>query len=266
MKPAVLLVLALAASPAAAHDTWLALAGPSPAPGGQAAFELTSAGTFPEPESAVAADRLARTGLRFAGGDRPLKALPGGRRALRLAVTVPASGSAVAWIETRPRTLTLTAEELSHYLEEVGAGDGLRREWKESGLAAWRESYVKIAKTSFRVGAAAGDRGWAEPLGLDFEIVPESDPSALREGDRLSVRLLWRGRAAAGFAVGAVSRGRSRPLQTTDAEGRASFAVDALGPWLIRATRIERASLPDADWRSWFTTLTFASGPADDRR
>jgi len=263
MKPSLLVVLALAASPAAAHDTWLALAGPPPASGGRAELELTSAGTFPEPESAVAADRLARTGLRLAGRTQSLEASPGGAKTLRLTVPAAANGAAVAWIETRPRTLTLAPDELSHYLDEIGAGDALRREWKTSGLAAWRESYVKIAKACFRVGDA-GDGGWAEPLGLDFEIVPESDPSTLRAGGSLAVRLLWRGEPAAGFALGAASGGRSLPLRTTDADGRAAFAIDAAGPWLIRATRIERASLPGADWRSWFTTLTFAAGRAGE--
>lgn len=265
MRIARAVALLLVASPCLAHDTWLSLRGSAPGPGGRAAFELTSAGEFPKPESAVAAERLERTGLRLAGISVPLEPQPGGKQALRLAAAAGASGGAVAWVETRPRTLKLTAEQLSHYLEEVGAGETLRQEWRKSGLSTWRESYVKLAKTVFRVGDASGDRGWAEPLGLDLEIVPDTDPSALRSGDTLSLRLLWRGQPSAGMSVGAATRGRSLALLKTDGEGRVSFAIDADGPWLIRATRIERASLPDADWRSWFTTLTFTATSGADR-
>src|SRR5262245_2299598 len=119
MKASLLLVLSLAASPAAAHDTWLTLAGAPPASGARAELELTSAGTFPEPEAAVAAARLARTGLRLAGRTQSLEASAGGTKTLRLTVPVAANGAAVAWIETRPRTLTLKPDELSHYLDEI---------------------------------------------------------------------------------------------------------------------------------------------------
>jgi hypothetical protein len=252
------LVALLAAAPCAAHDTWLSLSESAPQPGGAAAFELTSSGAFPKPESAVEAERLARSGLRLAGATSPLVPRSGGRRALRLAATAGASGSAVAWVETHGRTLALTPDQLTHYLDEVGADEALRRQWTTSGLTTWRESYVKLAKSVFRVGEGSGDRSWAEPVGMDLELVPEADPSALRRGDTLSVRLLWRGQPVAGLAVGAASRSRSLPLQTTDSTGLVRFSIEADGPWLVRATRIERATLPDADWRSWFATLTFS--------
>jgi uncharacterized GH25 family protein len=265
MKTTVAAALLSLAAPCLAHDTWLSLSGSTPGPGGRVAFELTSAGGFPKPESAVAAGRLARTGLRLAGSSVPHEPQPSGKQALRLAAPLTGAGSAVAWVETRPRTLKLTAEQLAHYLEEVGAGETLSREWKNSGLSTWRESYVKLAKTVFRVGADSGDRAWAEPLGLDLEFVPDTDPSSLRSGDTLSVRLLWKGLPLVGSAVGAASRGRSLPLRHTDADGRVALAIDAEGPWLIRATRIERAPLPDADWQSWFATLTFTAAAGAGR-
>ena len=68
---AVLLVV-LAVATALAHDTWLLPTEPASAPG-MLTFELTSAGSFPEPESAVAAVRIARSGLRLAGRTEPLE-------------------------------------------------------------------------------------------------------------------------------------------------------------------------------------------------
>lgn len=249
----------LAAAPAAAHDTWLLPRQPASAPG-MVEFELTSAGSFPDPESAPAAARIARSGLRLAGRTEALQAAGQDAKALRLRARAEGAGLAAAWIETHPRTLTLKPKELTHYLEEVGA-DTIGVEWKSSGLAAWRESYAKLAKALVRVGAAPDDPSWGEAVGLELELVPERDPTSLRPGESLSVRVLFRGRPLADLAVGAATRGRSLPLQKTDADGRVSFALASAGPWLVRATRIERASLPDADWRSWFATLTFAVAP-----
>lgn len=262
MKLSGTVLLLLAAAPAFSHDTWLSAKRPVPQPGGRAAFELTSAGRFPKPESVVAGDRLVRTGLRLGGAVVPLEPQAGGRRALRLAAPLRSAGAAVAWIETRPRTLTLTPKLLTEYLEEVGATQTIGEEWRKSGLATWRESYVKLAKTVFRVGADAGDRGWAEPVGLALEIVPETDPTALKPGDPLAVRLLLDGRPLAGLATGAVGERGPAVLRTSDDQGRATFTLGSDGPWLIRATLLRRASLPDADWQSWFTTLTFAVGSA----
>jgi hypothetical protein len=256
----VLLFGVLAASPAGAHDTWL-LPRP-PAAAGSLEFELTSAGSFPAPESAVAADRIARSGVRLAGRTEPLQAAGKSAKALRLRARAEGEGISAAWVETHPRTLTLKADELAHYLEEIGAGDSIGAEWKRSGLAAWRESYVKLAKALVRVGAARDDPSWGEPVGLELELVPERDPTSLRPGESLSLRLIFRGRPLPDLAVGAVGGGQSLPLQKTDAEGRVSFALAGSGPWLVRATRLERASRADADWRSWFATLTFVIGDA----
>jgi hypothetical protein len=259
-RPALLLAL-LAGSPLGAHDTWLVPRQPASA-AGTLEFDLTSSGAFPAPESAVAADRIARSGLRLAGRTEPLEAAAKNAQALRLRARTGGEGIATAWVETRPRTLTLKPDELAHYLEEVGAGDTIGAEWRRSGLGAWRESYVKLAKTLTRVGGARDDASWGEAVGLELELLPERDPTSLRPGESLGVRLSFRGQPLPGLAVSAAARGRSLPLQKADAEGRVSFTLDRAGPWLVRATRLERAAGADADWRSWFATLSFVIGDA----
>jgi hypothetical protein len=251
------LLLAFAAAPVAAHDTWLL---PRPgAPAGMVEFDLTSAGTFPAPESVVAADRIARSGLRLAGRSEPLQPAGHDDKALRLRSRTAGVGLATAWIETRPLTLVLNEGELAHYLEDIGA-EAIRAEWKAAGLRSWRESYVKLAKSLVHVGGPSADASWAEPVGLELEIVPERDPTTLRPDETLGVRVLFRGQPLAGQPVAAVRGGGGSGLRRTDAQGRVSFALDLAGPWMVRATRLERASRPEADWRSWFSTLTFDLG------
>lgn len=258
--PSLLLVLACVTT-ASAHDTWLLPAKARVQPGEVVAFELTSAGEFPRPESAVRAERLVARSFRVAGATNALEPRLAAK-VLRLSAKAGGAGIATAWIETRPRTLELKPSQVLHYLEEIGALDTAGAEWKKSGQAAWRESYVKIAKAYVRVGEPVGDRSWAEPLGLTLEIVPEKDPTDLRPGDELCVRILFDGRSLPGLSVGAVAAFGSPVLKKTDAEGRVSFVLDRPGAWLVRATHLRPAGGQGRDWSSHFTTLTFDVGPA----
>jgi uncharacterized GH25 family protein len=255
--PSVLLLVS-SAGLAGAHDTWLLPGRFQVAPGETVTLGLTSAMAFPAPETAVKAERLAERKVRLAGKTSPLA--PGAAsRDLRLSGPAGAGGIATAWIATRPRTLTLTPEQVEEYLEEIGGQETVGAEWKKSGQKTWRETYVKLAKTFVRVGETA-DRSWSEPVGLDFELLPEADPTRLSVGGRLSLVLLWQGRPLPGFPVGAVPAppGKARLLKT-DAEGRLSLSLDQAGPWLLRATRVAPSTARPGEWDSVFTTLTLGT-------
>ncbi len=249
------------AATAFAHDTWLL---PTPARlqvGRTAVFELTSAMDFPRPETPVKADRLVAGRVRLAGSTQELRA-EAQPKFLRLSTVLDRQGVATAWVETRPRTLDLKPEEVAHYLEEVGAADTVGADWKKSGGKVWRETYVKLAKTCVRVGEPSEDRSWAEPLGLALEMVPEKDPTRLKTGETLPLRVLWQGKPISGLSVGSVGGAPGHgSLQKTDAEGRVSVILDRPGPWLLRATLIRAAEGGEGRWNSHFTTLTLDVGP-----
>lgn len=250
------LVSSLLTLPASAHDTWLLPERWRVAPGDHLVLALTSAMDFPRPETSVKVDRLEAHSVRLAGKTQALA--PGsGERSLALSAVLKETGVATAWIATRPRSLTLTPEQVAHYLEEVGAADSVGAQWKRSGRTAWRETYVKLAKTVLRVGDAGSDSSWREPLGLTLEIVPEIDPTQLKQGDDLRIRLLWQGKPLPDLAVGAVPSAPAKPvLVWTDALGRAAFKLDRPGPWLVRATLIRPSDARAGEWDSAFTTLT----------
>jgi uncharacterized GH25 family protein len=252
------LALALAAG-AGGHDTWILPGAFRAAPGGTVSLGMTSGMDFPRPESPIAEGRLKRSGLRLGGQTTALRA-SAGKEALALSAAVRSAGVAVLFVELKPRTLELTPEQVEHYLEEIGATQTAGPKWRARGGKRWRESYVKLAKTFVAVGGG-GDASWADPVGLSLELVPESDPTHLRSGDGLVVRLLLDGRPLAGLPVGAVGPRGAVPPQATDEGGRVRFALDAPGPWLLRATRLVEAEGGGLDWRSQFTTLTLVVGP-----
>jgi uncharacterized GH25 family protein len=258
------LVAFFVAAPAAAlaHDTWLLPARWNVPVRDRVVVDLTSAMDFPRPETAVRVDRLLSKSMRLNGTVTPLDARPPGAKALQLSAVAVAPGLATVWMTTRPRTLDLKPDEVKHYLEEVGAWDTIGEQWRRSADQAWRETYVKVAKTFIRIGDAQEDRSWTDPVGASLEIVPASDPTGLVEGQELSLQLLWNGRPIADLAVGAVAAAPAKAvLLKTDPEGRVALRLDRPGPWLLRATLIRPVADQAGTWVSTFTTLTIEVKP-----
>ena len=255
------LVLA-AASAALAHDTWLLPGTFRVAPGQAVSLALTSGMDFPRAESAIQPQRVSRSGLRLRGRTAPLR-MASGEHALALSGVAGAAGVATLFVELKPRTLDLPPAEVEHYLEEIGATQTAGPKWRARQDRRWRESYVKLAKSFVMVGERSEppDASWAEPVGLSLEMVPDSDPTLLRAGQALVVRVLLEGAPLAGLPVGAVGPRGAVGVRPTDATGRVRFDLDAAGPWLIRATRLVEADGRALDWTSQFATLTLTVGP-----
>ncbi|MEP6769823.1 MAG: DUF4198 domain-containing protein [Acidobacteriota bacterium] len=213
--------------------------------------------SFPALEFAIASDRLAAVRVRLAGATRDIPGASAGRRSLHLSLPASGEGIACVWLETKPKSIDLKPGQVREYLEEIGADPAVGRTWAAKPNAGWREVYVKHAKTFVAVGEKNDDRSWETPVGMRLEIVPESDPTRVRAGDRFAVRLLGDGRPVAGFSLGMVHAGeKAGVLRKTDAEGRAVFEPARPGWILIRATDLRLSASPDRDWESDLSTLT----------
>lgn len=256
--PLALLALALAI-PALAHDTWLLARSSAVQPGTSVVLDLTSGMAFPANETAIKPDRVARAGIRVAASTSDLKDRRTAAKSLQFTARLAKPGVAVAWVELAPKSIDLKPDQVKEYLDEIGASEAVRRAWKEMPEPRrWRELYSKHAKAYLRVGQPQEDRSWAEPVGMALEIVPEKDPTSLRPGEELPVRVLRQGQPLPSFAVNLARQGDRRgTLKTTDGQGRVTFPIAKAGRWLLRATEVRRSARPEADWESDFTTLTF---------
>lgn len=254
------LAVLLLATGVSAHDTWLS--GPATAtPGATVPYQLTSSGAFPAPDHAVEPSRVARSLCRVGGQEAPLRAGSRMRQALRLRGRELGAGVAACGVSLGPRTLDLEPKEVEHYLEEIGASATIGPKWKAlPAPRAWRETYVKHAKTFTRLGTK-DDPSWSEPLGLGLEIVPLADPTRLRAGGTLEVRLLKGGQPLGGLVLRAQHGGRPAVFATTGADGRASFVLEAAGPWLLAATEVRPSAAKPSEWESDFSTLYLEVAP-----
>lgn len=241
-----------------AHDTWMQPERFSVTPGASLVLDLTSSDGFVGFQTAIKPDRVALTMGKLGGSAVAFIAPSPGEQSLRFPITMEKPGIAVLGVRLQPRLLDLAADKIELYFREIHASDDLREQWEAiPAPKKWRENYVKNAKTFVRVGEPpADDRSWAEPLGLALEIIPERDPTSLKEGDALPVRVLRGGKPLPGFALGYVSAGETREhVAVTDAEGRATAKLDATGVWLVHGTDLRRVTTGEREWDSDFTTM-----------
>ncbi len=255
-----LALLAFSARPAQAHDTWLLPAQSHVESGKPFSLAMTSGMAFPQNESPIAVDRIARGGARIGGKDSAFAGRQEDEHSLQLTADLGRwAGLSTVWIVLKPRTLELTAEDVQHYLEEIGSPPAVVARWQAMPEPRrWRESYRKNVKTYVRVGDIIDDATWAQPVSAPLELMPESNPTSLRAGDELTLLLLRDGKPAPGVTIGLVRAGETAATnRETDARGRATFTLERGGWYLARVTDLRPATGKDLDWESDFATLTF---------
>lgn len=249
--------LLLGVVPLSAHDTWLQPGTFQTAPERRVTFDLTSGGRFSTLDSAIAPDRIDAAQVRQNGSSRALA--PSGRteHSLQFSEKFDIDGVATLWITLLPRPIDLNARTVALYLDEIHASKEVRATWARwKRPEAWKEIYTKHAKTFLAVGDVATDESWNEPVGQRLEIVPVTNPDTIRAGAKASFRLLYEGKPLGGAALGVRAAGVSAAkFQTTDADGRATFAIGSAGKILVFSVRLEFRE-DQGIWLSDFATLT----------
>lgn len=266
------LILVGSAAIATAHETWLLPSSMRVAPGRPVTLSVTSGMAFPANETAIDPSRVVKADVRMNGGVEQLRSPRKTAGALQYVWTPKQTGVAAISVALAPRTLELEPKLIEEYLAEIRADAGVRAQWDSvPAPRRWRESYTKNATTFVRVGNPRDDMTWKLPQGLDFEIVPERDPTTLAVGDTLPIRVLLHNAPLGGFPVGARREGGKESADrfvTTNAAGRAAIVFHRAGRWLLFGTKLHRVREPGLEWRSEFVTMTFAvaSAPASQSR
>ncbi len=256
------LIVAILLNVASAHDTWLLPNRFEVAPNERVTLDLTSGMAFPENETGPKRERVESAKARLAGRTYDIPDIAPAAKSLVFTATLPEAGVAALWVQLPPKSIELKPEQVSEYLEEVDAPDAVQKQWREMKPPRWREFYTKHQKTFVRVGNAETDSSWAEPVGTALEIVPEQDPTAVREGEDFAVRVLKNGKPYADFALNALAAGEKKgETRRTDANGRIVFRLHKATTWLLRGTDLRKSTRDDADWESDFVTLTFQAKP-----
>jgi uncharacterized GH25 family protein len=114
--------------------------------------------------------------------------------------------------------------------------------WESRQFAKWVDARSPVA---------------AEPLGDELEIVPVTDLSARRAGDKVTLKVLFRGQPVPG-AVLAVGH---RPIGETDHSGEVRIRLHAAGVESVSASVRRPLATPEADALVLEASLTFEVAP-----
>lgn len=180
---------------------------------------------------------------------------------------LPGIGTHLVALDTADFVNLAEPEQFGSYLAEEGLA-GAEASWRRSPVSGRkvREAYRRHAKTLIQVGSGpAAVRGPVTTrLGQRLEIVPSSNPFALRPGARVEAAIWFKGKPLQGALVtlGSLDRPTDEPLAArSGAGGRVSFPRPGSGRWMMNVVWSERSSEPGADFQTSFSSLTFGVRP-----
>ena len=249
---------ALAVVRVSAHDFWLAAV--NWVPGDGAAISLTAGLGEHFPARTAFRPRgkwLAEWRLIGADGDVPAGEFRPDTLDMRAEIPVPAAGAYMGVARVNAQLTEMTGDAFTRYLQEERLQHiiAFRETFGESGLVA-TERFFRFAKVAVRNGAGPAAH-LLRPSGLLAEFVPEQDPTSLQPGMPLTVQFLIGGSPVTNAPVSAVSDGVVIAARTDD-DGRATFAIDRAGAWMLRSVYMVRLPPEDhAEWESYWVTLAF---------
>jgi hypothetical protein len=241
----------LAATPAAAlaHDTFLISSGRLVA--GQPILLGIGSGRFPDIETGLRPERIAR--IRARAADTPLISAPAtGDRITRLTLDWPAATPAhqngiVVAVDLTPIPILVDADEIEHYLDEIGAPPDVAAAARAAVArdGAMRETYTKHLKLLACIATCDG-LAPSRPTGAALEFV------AADEG----WRLLENGQPRGGQAVFVSTPSQGRRRLTTDRSGLIVLPDDLTGPVFLSAVALTPPAEPGGPFTSDWATLT----------
>lgn len=239
------LLSVLIISPAQAHFPWLAVLDPDPL-----RFEIGWGHSFPR-DGILAVERIASARLHLPdGGVRELVLNPGDEHS---AGSLPEPGLYLLALRQRPGFYSQTAD---------GGRSGSRLDFPEA--LSCSES-ANSMKALFSTGGTGGDP--ALVVGHLLEILPLVDPTDLKVGDELPVRILFRGAPYAGTLEatwdGYPDKDDHALSLSTDETGLARLPLSDAGLWLV-IVRVQEPHVDKTvcDYQTYTATLTFRLGAA----
>lgn len=253
--------LLFASSAALSHDFWIRPVSFSSMSGQPVRASLMVGEHMKGESRPLRTDRVSEfviLGPESAAKPRPNQASEGDDPAGHFTATAP--GLHVISYEGKEATITLGPAEFEAYLREEGLEHIVQdRAARGESVQPGRESYSRCAKSLISVDGKL-DGPWATPRSSRLDLIPATNPLALKPGESPTISLVRAGKPLGNAKI--VARREQDPTRTTtartDSAGRASLPLEGAGVWLITSVHMERAEgRTDVDWLSLWASLTF---------
>ncbi len=252
-----------------AHDFWIVPNAFVITPGGTIEIRGQTGTKFPTSVSAVAPERVAEARLVGASDDERISDLSVKDSSLILRHKPSTPGQRIVAVALVARSSRTTPANLKRYIALEGNRELAERYEREGAYPksdSLTQRAAKYAKTIVEIGRG-GPRAFSKTVGHALEFVPVNDPSALRAGDSLAVRLLFRGQPVAGAHLHAGTAAPPNAMQdggaaeqdlsvVTGADGVAKIPLARAGLWNVR-TLHAAPMVGSAEWEVAFATLVF---------
>ena len=236
---------------ARAHDSWLLMKDSLVKPGAKARLNPISAHEFVVPgKDFMPHEKVASA--TFVGPDgTDVASTPVGTDAYESSVPLKTKGSYLAVVKQQASFYSKTPD------------GSVAKNKKEAPTAVDCRYSEKHAKAIFTVGGPGGN-AYAKELGLPMEIVPLQDPTSVKPGGVLEVKVLFEGKPAASTVVFGTYAGFSDNPGTfayttsTNKEGIAKIKLIKSGTWLLVTKREQGYNDPSVcDKQAYSGSLTF---------
>ncbi|MCK4699449.1 MAG: DUF4198 domain-containing protein [Bacteroidales bacterium] len=220
-------------------------------------------GTFSQSENIITRNRMddvVITGPSFLKHPDTTQWYDSGNETI-LSFNTGKSGTYVAGISTKPRTIYLNASDFNEYLEHDGVLDILKKRKAGNQMdKPVNEKYAKHVKTIFQVGESR-THNYLHKLGFPLEFIPLQNPYELKPGDFLDVKLLSEGKPLSGKNVYAHSATYKEVVEQhliTNNEGIIRVKINCAGEWYLRTIHMIKTGEKNIDYLSSWSTLTFS--------
>ncbi len=248
-----LLLVALPALRALAHDMWIEPTTFRPQPGQVVGAKLRVGQELLGDPIGRDPELIQQFVFEDAAGRKPLIGRDGADPAGFLRAAAP--GLIVIGYRSNPSVAEQKPAKFNDYLKEEGLEHiaGARA----AGDGTVRELFARCAKSLLAAGGSTGNAR-DRALGFTLELVAEADPYAAAE---LPVRLTFENKPLPGALVVAMNRANPAEKQTarTGADGRVRFKLKPAGMWMIKSVHMTPApAASGARWMSYWASLTFA--------
>ena len=173
-------------------------------------------------------------------------------------------GTALIAVTTTPTYIQVPPNRFLEYLNDEGHDRIVeaRRKARQEAFPG-KERYTRYVKTLLHA-AAVPTAVAMTTLGLPIEIVPLAQPATLKPGESLPVKVILGGKPFPNGRLCATYAGFKSETDTyawcgrLDAGGKATVPIKEPGWQLLRITHMQaRQDDPQADWESWWASLTF---------
>jgi len=245
---------------AAAHDFWIEAHPFQLGVGESADLVLLIGEDFSGDSQPYNPEAIVDFSVRHAGQRRSVQNTPGADPAGLLSPRE--DGLYLVGYHSSQSYVDLPADRFHAYLEQEGLEHVIRlRAERGESESNGREYYSRSARSLLAAGDAARAAGYDHPLGYPVELIAQANPYALRAGDQLPVEFRYLDEPVAGILVVAFTADspERKFSARTGTDGRIMLPLDRAGTWLVKAVHItELADSPDAEWESFWATLTFA--------